>query len=179
MTRAALRLANPILRNPATTWWFLSSGPSNRRADVPPNMNYTVHPLILQNVLENYPQFIILLTLASVNRPAWGAAAGAMRLVGFVLYVKGYQVSTCLLVIAILMTRLLYLLGVGEDCSVRGTTILLSYYYTIDVAVRVFIFILLFHFCMACIVVSEPMPFTLPSHLSCNPLAAFARARCS
>ena len=47
---------------------------------------------VLQNVMENYPQFIVLLTLASVKRPTLAAAAGALRLLGFVLYVKGYRV---------------------------------------------------------------------------------------
>lgn len=47
---------------------------------------------LLQNVLENYSQFIVLLTLASVHRPTWAAAAGMIRLLGFIVYVKGYQV---------------------------------------------------------------------------------------
>lgn len=46
----------------------------------------------LQNVLENYPAFLVLLGLASVNRPTVAAAAGAIRLAGFVAYVLGYRV---------------------------------------------------------------------------------------
>lgn len=45
-----------------------------------------------QNVLENYPQFLVLFAMASIKRPTWAAVAGAIRLVGFVLYVTGYRV---------------------------------------------------------------------------------------
>jgi glutathione S-transferase len=44
-----------------------------------------------QNVLENYPQFLALLGLASVHRPAAAAVLGAIRLVGFIGYVRGYS----------------------------------------------------------------------------------------
>ena len=46
-----------------------------------------------QNVLENYPPYLLLLGLASVNRPTVAAAAGAVRLAGFVVYVISYRVS--------------------------------------------------------------------------------------
>lgn len=46
-----------------------------------------------QNVLENYPIFLMLLAVSSINRPHIAAALGAIRLLGFVLYVKGYQVG--------------------------------------------------------------------------------------
>ncbi len=45
-----------------------------------------------QNLLENYPPFLLLLGLAAVNRPIVAGVAGAIRLAGFVAYVKGYQV---------------------------------------------------------------------------------------
>ncbi|CAN0466601.1 unnamed protein product [Ascophyllum nodosum] len=44
-----------------------------------------------QNILENYPQFLVLLALASVHRPTIAAIAGAIRLMGFVSYALGYQ----------------------------------------------------------------------------------------
>ncbi|CAN0350481.1 unnamed protein product [Ascophyllum nodosum] len=44
-----------------------------------------------QNILENYPQFLVLLALASVHRPIIAAIAGAIRLMGFVSYALGYQ----------------------------------------------------------------------------------------
>ena len=44
-----------------------------------------------QNMLENYPQFLLLMGIASIHRPTLAAAAGAIRLVGFVLYALGYQ----------------------------------------------------------------------------------------
>lgn len=47
-----------------------------------------------QNLLENYPQFLVLLALSSVHRPVAGAIAGAIRLSGFIVYVIGYQVRT-------------------------------------------------------------------------------------
>jgi MAPEG family len=46
---------------------------------------------MLQNVLENYPQFLALLGLASVHRPAVAAVLGAVRLIGFIGYVRGYS----------------------------------------------------------------------------------------
>ena len=46
-----------------------------------------------QNVLENYPPYLLLLGLASVNRPTVAAVAGAIRLAGFVVYVISYRVS--------------------------------------------------------------------------------------
>lgn len=45
-----------------------------------------------QNILENYPSFLLLLGLASVNRPMVAGVAGAIRLAGFVAYVIGYRV---------------------------------------------------------------------------------------
>ncbi|CAM9143789.1 unnamed protein product [Pylaiella littoralis] len=44
-----------------------------------------------QNILENYPAFLLLLGLASVHRPTLAAAGGAVRLAGFVAYVIGYR----------------------------------------------------------------------------------------
>lgn len=51
-----------------------------------------VSRLSFQNVLENYPPFLVGLALASVHRPILAAVAGLIRLAGFVAYVKGYQV---------------------------------------------------------------------------------------
>lgn len=45
-----------------------------------------------QNVLENYPPFLVLLALSSVHRPTLGGLAGAVRLAGFVVYVISYRV---------------------------------------------------------------------------------------
>eukprot|EP00904_Undaria_pinnatifida_P000122 jgi/Undpi1/1010/HiC_scaffold_10.g04474.m1 len=57
-----------------------------------PNANaFNCYQRAHQNVLENFPQFIVLLTLASVKRPTVAAAAGALRLIGFIRYVQGYQ----------------------------------------------------------------------------------------
>jgi MAPEG family len=44
-----------------------------------------------QNILENYPQFLSLLAMASVHRPAVAAALGAVRILGFVGYAVGYS----------------------------------------------------------------------------------------
>ncbi|CAN0015706.1 unnamed protein product, partial [Hapterophycus canaliculatus] len=44
-----------------------------------------------QNVLENYPPFLMLLALSSVYRPKVAAVAGAIRLAGFVVYVINYR----------------------------------------------------------------------------------------
>ncbi|CAM9917010.1 unnamed protein product, partial [Ectocarpus sp. 8 AP-2014] len=44
-----------------------------------------------QNVLENYPPFLLLLGLAAINRPTIAGVAGAVRLAGFVAYVIGYR----------------------------------------------------------------------------------------
>ncbi|CAM9792751.1 unnamed protein product [Ectocarpus sp. 12 AP-2014] len=44
-----------------------------------------------QNVLENYPQFLLLLGLAAINRPKFAAVAGAIRVAGFVVYVITYR----------------------------------------------------------------------------------------
>eukprot|EP00924_Labyrinthula_sp_SR-Ha-C_P015821 snap_masked-scaffold_4-processed-gene-10.16-mRNA-1 protein AED:0.42 eAED:0.42 QI:0/-1/0/1/-1/1/1/0/144 len=44
-----------------------------------------------QNVLENYPQFLALLAIASINRPTVAAAVGTVRLIAFVLFMTGYQ----------------------------------------------------------------------------------------
>jgi MAPEG family len=46
---------------------------------------------VQQNILENYPQFLALLAIASVHRPAVAAALGAVRLVGFIGYAVGYS----------------------------------------------------------------------------------------
>lgn len=47
---------------------------------------------VSQNVLENYPSFLLLLALASVTRPTVAGVAGAVRLAGFVVYVINYRV---------------------------------------------------------------------------------------
>ncbi|CAM9542751.1 unnamed protein product [Phaeothamnion confervicola] len=47
-----------------------------------------------QNVLENYPAFLVMMTLATLDRPLPAAVAGAVRLAGFVMYVKGYQTGS-------------------------------------------------------------------------------------
>eukprot|EP00752_Nemacystus_decipiens_P014173 g12604.t1 len=44
-----------------------------------------------QNVLENYPAFLVLLVLSSAHRPTVGGLASAVRLAGFVVYVINYR----------------------------------------------------------------------------------------
>ncbi|CAN0051723.1 unnamed protein product, partial [Ectocarpus fasciculatus] len=44
-----------------------------------------------QNVLENYPQFLLLLGLAAIERPKFAAVAGAIRVAGFIVYVITYR----------------------------------------------------------------------------------------
>eukprot|EP00611_Tribonema_gayanum_P025667 TRINITY_DN590_c0_g1_i2.p1 TRINITY_DN590_c0_g1~~TRINITY_DN590_c0_g1_i2.p1 ORF type:complete len:149 (-),score=44.00 TRINITY_DN590_c0_g1_i2:380-826(-) len=44
-----------------------------------------------QNILENYPPFLMLLAVGSTYRPALAAAFGALRLFGFISYYKGYS----------------------------------------------------------------------------------------
>ncbi|ETI52774.1 hypothetical protein F441_04130 [Phytophthora nicotianae CJ01A1] len=44
-----------------------------------------------QNVLENLPLFYAMLATSSIYRPKVAAAAGVVRVVGFIVYVKGYS----------------------------------------------------------------------------------------
>ncbi|CAN0326907.1 unnamed protein product [Ascophyllum nodosum] len=44
-----------------------------------------------QNVVENFPQFIVLLALGSVHRPIAAAVAGAIHLGGVIVYVINYR----------------------------------------------------------------------------------------
>ncbi|KAE8996689.1 hypothetical protein PF010_g20168 [Phytophthora fragariae] len=44
-----------------------------------------------QNVLENLPLFYAMLATSSIYRPKLAAAAGLVRVAGFVMYVKGYS----------------------------------------------------------------------------------------
>ncbi|OWZ22574.1 Microsomal Glutathione S-transferase [Phytophthora megakarya] len=44
-----------------------------------------------QNVLEHLPLFYAMLATSSIYRPTIAAAAGVVRLAGFVMYVKGYS----------------------------------------------------------------------------------------
>ncbi|EGZ15719.1 hypothetical protein PHYSODRAFT_286365 [Phytophthora sojae] len=44
-----------------------------------------------QNVLENLPLFYAMLATSSIYRPKVAAAAGLVRIAGFVMYVKGYS----------------------------------------------------------------------------------------
>ncbi|KAG6576502.1 Microsomal Glutathione S-transferase [Phytophthora cinnamomi] len=44
-----------------------------------------------QNVLENLPLFYAMLATSSIYRPKVAAAAGFIRIAGFVMYVKGYS----------------------------------------------------------------------------------------
>lgn len=43
-----------------------------------------------QNSLENYPGFLAMLFLASLKRPEVAAALGAIRLLGFIVYMREY-----------------------------------------------------------------------------------------
>ncbi|KAG2518545.1 hypothetical protein BBJ29_003059 [Phytophthora kernoviae] len=44
-----------------------------------------------QNVLENIPTFYAMLATSSIYRPKLAAAAGVIRIAGFIMYVKGYS----------------------------------------------------------------------------------------
>lgn len=59
-----------------------------------PRLRRLVAVLTWQNVLENYPTFLMLLGISSIHRPIMAATFGAIRLAGFVFYVRGYRVST-------------------------------------------------------------------------------------
>mmetsp|Transcript_1663 Transcript_1663/g.2476 ORF Transcript_1663/g.2476 Transcript_1663/m.2476 type:complete len:145 (-) Transcript_1663:54-488(-) len=44
-----------------------------------------------QNILENYPPFLLLMTTGSIFHPGVAAVLGAIRLNGFIFYVRGYS----------------------------------------------------------------------------------------
>ncbi|KAG1710789.1 hypothetical protein DVH05_013514 [Phytophthora capsici] len=44
-----------------------------------------------QNVLENLPLFYAMLATSSIYHPKVAAAAGVVRIAGFIMYVKGYS----------------------------------------------------------------------------------------
>lgn len=44
-----------------------------------------------QNCLENYPQFLMLLAIGAINRPHIAAVLGAIRVVGFLVYIISYS----------------------------------------------------------------------------------------
>ncbi|POM72086.1 Microsomal Glutathione S-transferase [Phytophthora palmivora] len=44
-----------------------------------------------QNVLEHLPVFYAMLATSSIYRPKIAAAAGVLRIAGFIMYVKGYS----------------------------------------------------------------------------------------
>ncbi|KAG7382085.1 Microsomal glutathione S-transferase 3 [Phytophthora pseudosyringae] len=44
-----------------------------------------------QNVLENLPIFYAMLATSSIYRPKVAAAAGVVRVAGFIMYIKGYS----------------------------------------------------------------------------------------
>mmetsp|Transcript_53047 Transcript_53047/g.103792 ORF Transcript_53047/g.103792 Transcript_53047/m.103792 type:complete len:178 (-) Transcript_53047:22-555(-) len=44
-----------------------------------------------QNTLENYPQFLFLLTIGGIRHPVVCAVAGALWMIGRLLYAVGYQ----------------------------------------------------------------------------------------
>eukprot|EP00611_Tribonema_gayanum_P025666 TRINITY_DN590_c0_g1_i1.p2 TRINITY_DN590_c0_g1~~TRINITY_DN590_c0_g1_i1.p2 ORF type:complete len:162 (-),score=33.23 TRINITY_DN590_c0_g1_i1:380-865(-) len=54
-------------------------------------LNCLPRPPPRQNILENYPPFLMLLAVGSTYRPALAAAFGALRLFGFISYYKGYS----------------------------------------------------------------------------------------
>lgn len=62
-----------------------------------------------QNVLENYPSFLVLLALSSIHRPTVGGLAGLVRLAGFVVYVISYRVRS-------LRLRVCFMHGMVDTC---------------------------------------------------------------
>mmetsp|Transcript_16097 Transcript_16097/g.18227 ORF Transcript_16097/g.18227 Transcript_16097/m.18227 type:complete len:145 (+) Transcript_16097:108-542(+) len=44
-----------------------------------------------QNILENYPVFLLTMFMASLKRPHVAAVLGLIRLLGFIAYAVGYQ----------------------------------------------------------------------------------------
>lgn len=44
-----------------------------------------------QNCLENYPPFLMLLAIGSLNRPYVAAGLGLIRVLGFLVYIQGYN----------------------------------------------------------------------------------------
>ncbi|KAG7400884.1 Microsomal glutathione S-transferase 3 [Phytophthora boehmeriae] len=85
-----------------STWAGIKVGAARKKFNVPyPQMyadkkdknatEFNCTQRAHQNVLENIPVFYAMLATASIYRPKLAAAAGAIRIAGFIMYVKGYS----------------------------------------------------------------------------------------